>query len=409
MEEGERGIDVGSLADTLRSVIASMGWRNGFAWWLPILTAVIAALIAVGVSRGTASAWDADVHLWARDGRTAAEYAELVLDGSVQDAATSGMMASKSGLPVLDGVAIVLNDTLIRVTVRSAHEADAEALAISLGHAAVNESINRYGDQSGLDMLGLVRPGARQVAPTTEWTAAWASAAGLAIGLALAWAVSTRSTSPSRPLGRLGRLGLRPITVISSDAERAAQRTVTHSRSATVDPIQEQNVVSNDAVMLANALNPVAGVVALTPLDATSDVTATLIHTAQVLASRGRSVVWLDSRRPAFEVSYGEPPSWLTGAQWWPVPRRSLIIRNAHSAKRGDRTVMLLTDPLSEPSTAEVGQAADGVILLARADASDEQLIHAQQLLSGARILGVAMTHADAPDIRDFELAQMSE
>ena len=373
------------------------------------MTAAIAVVAAVAWSQGTSSAWDADVHLWAREGRTAVQYAELVLDPEVQEAATSGMMASEAGVPDLDGVEIELNDTLIRVTVRSAHQADAEALAVSLGHAAVSEAFQRYGDESGLDMLGLVRPGARQVAPTTEWTAAWASAVGLGIGLVLALLIGTRSTSESTPLGRLGRLGFRPITAITPDVERAAQRTVSRSGGNRIDPIEEQGVVSKESVLLANAMNPISGIVAVTPLDWGSGLSATLIQTAQVLAARGRSVIWLDCRHPAFEVSYGDPPGWLIGVPWAPVPRRTLILRSAVRARRVGQLVLLLTDPLTDPSSVDVACAVDGVVLLARADASEEQLIQAQLQLSGARLLGVGVTMASAADLQDFELAQMSE
>ncbi len=372
------------------------------------MTAVVAALIAVLVSQSSVSAWDADVHLWARDGADATEYAALLLDADVQEAATSRMMATEDGYPVIDGVGVELTDTLIKLTVRSSRQADAESLAVSLAHAAVSESIVRYGDESGLDMLGLVRPGARKVSPATELAAAWASAAGLIGGLLLAWLVATQAKSPSTMLGRLGRIGLRPVAVISAEAEQAANQAVPAPSGLTVGATQERGSAT-DSVLLANAINPVSGIVAFVPLDDDSAVTATLMQSARTLAARGRSVSWLDGRRPAFEIEYGPPPIWLSGTPWSPIERWELVLRSALRAGRRGGTVLLLTDPLSDADTSEIAQTAAGVILMARADASDEQLVHAQLLLGRARLLGVALTHAQEPDLRDFELAQMSD
>ena len=367
------------------------------------------ALIAVIISQTSVAAWDADVHLWAREGRTASEYAELLLDSNVQASATSSMMATEDGLPELGEVSVELTDTLIRVTVRSTREADAEALALSLAHQAISESISRFGDESGLELLGLVQPGARKAAPDTEWSAAWASALGLAGGFALAWAFATRAKGPSTTLGRLGRLGLRPLAVISSEAEEAAGRTAQTSSGAMVGAMQERGVRGDDAMLLANAINPLSGIVALVPLDDASQVTATLIQTARTLAARGRSVVWLDGRRPAFEIEYSDPPVWLIGAPWSPVTRWGLILRSASRALQPNGYVLLLTDPISEPDTVAIAQSSAGLILLARADASDEDLVDAHLLLGRTPLLGVAVTHARSLDLRDFEVAQMTD
>ena len=387
----------------------SLGLENGFAWWLPIVTAAVAALIAVLVSQSSGSAWDADVHLWARGGADATEYAALLLDADVQEAATSRMMATEDGPAVIDGVSVELTDTLIKLTVRSSRQADAEALAVSLAHAAVSESVVRYGEEAGLDMLGLVRPGARKVAPSTELAAAWASAAGLIGGLLFAWLVATQTKSSSTMLGRLGRIGLRPVAVISAEAEQAANQSVAAPSGPTVSATQERGSATDDAVLLANAINPVSGIVAFVPLDDDSAVSATLMQAARTLAARGRTVVWLDGRRPAFEIEYGAPPVWLTGAPWSRVERWELLLSSALRAGRRGGNVLLLTDSLSDANTSEIAQAAAGVILMARADASDEQLARAQLLLGRARLLGVALTHAQEPDLRDFELAQMSD
>ena len=392
----------------------SLALRNGFAWWLPILAAAVAALIAVMASQSSVDAWDADVHLWAREGRTASEYAALVMDRSVQESATSSMLASADGLPQLDGVAVNVTDTLIRVTVRASRQSDAEALALSLAHAAVDEAYVRYGDEAGLDLLGLVRPGARKVAPSTGWTAAWASAIGLAAGLAFAWVFARRQSSgPTTALGQLGRIGLKPLAVVSAEAEQTAGQ-VTHqvgqqSSVLTVSATQERGSARDDAVFIANALNPLSGVIALTPLDDASAVTSTLIQTAQTLAARGNTVIWLDSRRPAFELSYSTPPNWLAGAPWSVVDRSEMILRGAFRAVRPKGYVLLLTDSLEDESTLNVAPATAGAVLMARADVSEEELVRARLLLGSSRLLGVVLTQAQSLDLRDFELAQMTE
>ena len=370
--------------------------------------AALAAVIAVLASQTVASAWDADVHLWAREGPSASEYAELLLDPTVQDAATSGMMATEHGPPELDGVAIELNDSLIRVTVRAPRQADAEALAISLAHAAVNEAYVRYGDDAGLDILGLVRPGARKVAPATEWAAAWASAVGLAGGLALAWGTARRSSGPTSTLGRLGRIGFRPLAVIPAEADHRAGEAAGQVSGMVVRPTEERER-KDEAVMLANAINDVSGVVALVPLDDASGVTATLVRTARTLAARGRPVIWLDGRRPAFELSYRAPPAWLGGGTWTPLRRSELMLRAATEVQRPNGYVLLLTDSLNDEATLDVLESAAGVILLARADASDAELVHARVMLGSARLLGVALTQARTPELREFELAQMAD
>ena len=390
------------------SVPKSLGLRDGFAWWLPIALAALAAAVAVIASQTVASAWDADVHLWAREGRSASEYAELLLDPAVQDAATSGMMVTEDGSPELNSVAVELTDTLIRVTVRAPRQADAESLAISLAYAAVNEAYIRYGDEVGLDVLGLARPGARKVAPITEWTAAWASAIGLAGGLALAWSIARKSSRPPSTLGRLGRIGFRPLAVISAEAEAVAGGTTYPSSGAVVSATHDRGV-GDEALVLADAIESVSGVVALVPLDDQSRVSATLTRTARALAGRGRPVIWLDSRRPAFELRYSAPPLWLAGASWSPVSRLELILRAASHVRSPDVTVLLLTDSLADAPTPAIAEAAAAVILLARADASDAELVQARLMLGAARLLGVALTQASTPDLRDFELAQMTE
>jgi len=161
--------------------------------------------------------------------------------------------------------------------------------------------------------------------------------------------------------------------------------------------------------MLANAINPLSGIVALIPLDEESGITATLIQTARTLAARGRSVIWLDARRPAFEITYDSPPTWLTGAPWASVERWELILRSASAAVRPNAYVLVLTDPLPDMSATVVARSSSGAILLARADASEQQLVDAQLLLAHTRLIGVALTRAQEPDLRDFELAQMTD
>ena len=388
-------------------MIRALNLTEGFAWWLPLLTAALAALIAGLLAASTASAWDADVHLWVKDDRPASEYAALILEQSVHDSASSSMMASEEGLPRYDNASVEITDTLIKLTVRSSRQSDAEALAQSIAYEARNASIVRFGPEAELDVLGLVQPGARKVSPNTEWIAAWASALGLGGGLAIAWATATRARGQRSMLGRLGRRGLKPLAVISAEAEAAAERPT--QSSGAVGAFQAASAHTDVAVLLANAINPIEGVVAVTPLDEESGVAAILFQTARTLASRGRAVIWLDSRRPAFELTHDAPPQHLLGAPWTTVERSELITRNARRSLRPNGVVLLLTDPLSDPATVNVAESAAGTILILRTDVSDEALSKAQMQLSRARLLGVAVTHALPTDLHEFELAQMTE
>ncbi len=380
--------------DTLGDVNRLFQIRDGFAWWLPILTAALGALIAVGVSQSTVAAWDADVHLWARDGERATEYADLLSDPSLHHAAAAGMMATEDGQATLDAVAVELNQTLIRLTVRSSTRADAETLAVALAGTAAAEASDRFGPD-GLFVLGLVQPGARQVMPSTELTAAWASAVGLLGGLILASVLARPARASRSTLGRIGRIGLRPLAVVPNESEAAVP--------------SDQDPLDGEASGLFAAIKGCVGVVALTPLDAESGAPSTLTRTAQALATEGRRVIWLDSRRPAFEVEYSAPPTWLSGAPWLAVDRWQLIRRASANLARSDREahVLLLTDPLDDPSTQPVVETASGVILIARSDASDAELERARQQLVQASLLGVVLTQAQQSELRDFELAQM--
>ena len=367
----------------------SFALRSGFPWWLPLLTAAIAVLIAVIVSQSTASAWDADVHLWSSDGRPASDYAALLLDPELRESASGGLMASEHGTPQIDDVAVAVDGTLIRLTVRAEYESDAELLALSLGRAAIDEAHARFDGDSGLDLLGLVQPGARKVAPLTERSAAWASAVGLGAGLALAWAVAARSRRTSVPpsaLGRLGRCGLKPLAVLNADVDHAPSLTA--------------------------ALQPLTGVVAFTSLDAAPGVASQVMHTASRLAAAGKTVLWLDARRPAFELGYAPSPSRLQGPFWMPLTRREQVQRAAEQSASDASAagcVLLLIDDLNDPDTSAVTEFSDHVILLASVDSDDDAFATARRRLRGTALRGVVLTDADQTDQLDFELAQVSD
>ena len=365
-----------------------MALRTGFPWWLPLLTAAIAALIAVIVSQSTASAWDADVHLWASGDRPAADFANILLDPSLQDSAADGLMASESGQAVIDDVAIEYTDTLIRLTVRAERESDAELLAVSLAQAALDEARSRFGDDAGLDLLGLVRPGARRVAPLTERSAAWASAVGLLAGLALAWTVAARSqpaSSPPTALGRLGRSGLRPLAVL--------------------------NPRGGDTSALTSAIQALTGVIAVASLDRDTPLPSQLMQSATRLAA-GKTVIWLDARRPAFEPTFGVPPFTMRFVEWSPMSRRTRICEAALAAAANagsSACVLLILDNLSDPDSIAAARSASHVILLARADTDADALIEAKRVLNEPPVRGVVLTDARESDQLDFELAQAPE
>lgn len=365
-----------------------MALRSGFPWWLPLLTAAIAALIAVIAAQSTASAWDADVHLWASGERPAADFADILLDPSIQDSAADGLMATEFGRAAIDDVSIEYTDTLIRLTVRAETESDAELLAVSLAQAALDEARSRFGDDSGLDLLGLVRPGARKVAPLTELSAAWASAVGLAAGLILAWTVAARSqpaTSPPSALGRLGRSGLRPLAVLNPRSEHAPA--------------------------LTSAIRTMSGVVAITSLHADAPVPSQLMQSATRLAA-DKTVLWLDARRPAFQPTFGAPPFTMRFVEWSPMSRSGRIRQAAlgSAANAGDAgCVLLILDSLSDPDSVAVTRAASDVILIARADTDADELVNAKRTLNSSPLRGVVLTNADESDQLDFELAQLPE
>ena len=369
----------------------SLTLRNGFAWWLPLLTAAAATLIAVLVSQSRIEAWDADVHLWARQG-DAADFAALLLEPELQQQASSGMLMSADGPAELQDIAVALNDTLIRVTVTASREADAESLALSLAHAAVAESYGRFGDEVDLDVLGLVQPGARQISPRTERTAAWASAIGLAGGLALAWLLAVRtSVSQRSTMGRIGRVGLRPLAVLPGDP--------TSSLSASLET-------------LTSEIERVGGIVALTPLGPTISADKPLGVVAQTLAARGRRVVWLDARRPGFERNLSAPPTWLIGLEWADVPRAELIRRSATAAARRADVIMLMTDHVHDADTRPVTNAtsaANATILLIAPDCSDDALASARHTLRHAAQIGAVLTNGSEADLLEFERAQTDE
>ncbi len=365
-----------------------MALRSGFPWWLPLLTAAIAALIAVIAAQSTASAWDADVHLWASGDRPAADFADILLDPSIQDSAADGLMASEFGPAAINDVSIEYTDTLIRLTVRADTESDAELLAISLAQAALDEARSRFGDDSGLDLLGLVRPGARQVAPLIERSAAWASAVGLAAGLILAWTVAARSqpaTSPPSALGRLGRTGLTPLAVL--------------------------NPRSDHAPALTAALRTMNGVVAITTLHTDAPLPSQLMQSAARLAA-DQTVIWLDARRPAFQPTFGAPPFTIRFVEWSPISRPAQIRQAARDSAANapdDACVLLILDNLSDPDTVAVARAASNVILIAPADTHADDLLNAKRTLNDSPLRGVVLTNAQQSDQLDFELAQMPE
>lgn len=366
---------------------------DGFAWWLPLLTAGWAALIAALIVQSSATAWDADVHLWAREGEVA-DYVEVLLDPDLQRESSSEMMMGRDGLAELQGVSVESTGTLIRLTVRASDGVSAESLAISLARAAVLETDVTLGGQAGLDVLGLVQPGARKQAPQAERAAA-ASVVGLLGGIALAWLLANRVTGRPSTLGRMGRVGIRPLAVVPKQA------------AATATP--------PDA--LVDALEPIDGVVATITHVATHDAEdgaeRALSAAARTLAARGRRVLWLDARRPGFEHVLTSPPRWLFGAVWRAVPRSELIRRSAREAAGRSDTVFLLTDPVSDSlagrDTVQIAQSAKAVVLLLSASSGDDTLMAVRQQLRGAVILGAVVVDADDADLVEFEQAQAAE
>lgn len=372
--------------------------RNGFPWWLPLVTTAAAVLIAVLVSRSVDASWEARVRLWASDERPPAEYAAILRDPALVEIATSTMMSSETGVPRLSELSVELRDTLIVLTVRAGQPGDAESLAFGIADAAAEAADAKFPGDSGLQVLGLAEPDARRAAPQTERNGAIAAAVGLIAGFILATGLArpARSMAPESSLGRIGRVGLRTIAVLPRQSRQPL------SRDGTPPP---------SALQLADALDLIdrstASVTAFVPIDESVDALEPATQSARALAGRDHSVLWLDARRPAFQLEITVPPPlWLSGTTWTPIPRSEMIRRALEFHGRQPQHVILLSPELIDPEALVLCGFCDRVVLVALANTPATQLYAARIKLRHSRLIGVALTNAEPRDTDAFTLAQ---
>ena len=375
--------------------------RNGFPWWIPLATAAAAVLIAVLISTSIADAWEARVRLWASDDRPPGEYAALLTDPNVIEGARSTMMSSEAGPARLSGLTVEQRDTLIILSVRATEAADAEGLALSIADAAIDEAYVRFEGDAGLQLLGLAQPGSQRAAPRTERNAALAAAIGLLAGFGLAAGVARTAPAPAPAsnLGRLGRVGLRTIAVLSL------------TEPAAPDQLDEP---PSSADQLADALDlvdrSIATLTAFVPLDASADAHLAATQSARALAGRGHGVLWLDARPPAFSLRItAPPPRWLAGPRWTPIPRSELIRRALEICRRRPQQVIVLSPQLVHPDALLLADLCDRVVLIAPSRAPANQLAAARVRLGRANLLGVALTGAAPGDTQAFTLARATD
>ncbi len=358
-------------------------------------------LIAVLISTAADAAWEARIRLWVADGRPPDEYAALLFDPELIDAATSSVMSSESGPAQLSGLSVELRDTLIILSVRAGQANDAEHLALSIAATAADEAAIQFGRPGGLRVLGLAQPEARQSAPRTERNGAIAAAVGLIVGFALATALAqpARAAAASSSLGRIGRVGLRTIAVLPRhDCEQTNQ----------------QGEPPSSARQLADALDTddrsAVSVTAFIPLDSSVSAFEAATQSARALAGRDQAVLWLDARASAFQLELSAPPPhWLEGPNWSAIPRSELIRRALEAYRRQLQQVIVLGPELVDPDALMLVGLCDRVVLVASADTPVAELATARTRLRGTKLLGVAVTDAAANDTQAFTLAQATD
>ena len=365
----------------------------GFPWWLPLCTAAAAALFALGALSTIDARWEAGMRLWVRDEtRPAADYAALV-----DDPATLAVAAQYAAAPLpveqLAGSLDVSREgATIELVVRAGSGIEADALARAVADAAVGESLSRFGAVEGMQVLGRIGDGPRQVGPRRPEAAALATAGGLLLGIAAAAALGSRRARPISAVAKVGRARLRPLAVLTAGAATAA--------------------APESARRLADALEAAEGPATFAALGA-ADAGPAAIQAARALAGRGRHVAYLDARAPQMQVrrlhgldappapqpslppSDAGPdapaPSWLAGIPRAERDRRERIARAARANAARFPHVIVLAEPAGAVGSAilvgDAGEPAlDRLIAAARAEIEPR----------GVRVLGVALAGGEA-------------
>ena len=374
---------------------------RGFPWWLPLITALIGALVALAIASSATASWVADARLWIRsDVSQSAGLSDALRDPQVLQTTLDLNGLDWTPDQLAAATRVVANEGLVTVTVTARSENEAEELATSLASAAIEQHRNRTRGAVFVEPLGLTWPGAQRSSPHTARNASLAAVAGLVAGIAVAAALSGRAPAVApNALALLGRRGWRPLALIP---ERQRE-----SRSA-----------PPSAAQLADAIEARlhdAPITAFASLHSQADAGIPALQAARALAGRGVTTLWLDARveRPVLialprldgfaptPVQLADPgaaavPPWLHGLlpPSWAEQLGSLIGAN----RLRFEAIVVVAGQLGEDERARDAVAAcDRVVLAARDDFDGSEAVTgvAAAVLrsTGTPIAGVAVTH----------------
>ena len=117
---------------------------RGFPWWLPLITALIGALIALAIASSATASWVADARLWVRsDVSQSAGLSEALRDPQVLQTTLDLNGLDWTPDQLAAATRVVANEGLVTVTVTARSESEAEGLATSLASAAIEQHRNR--------------------------------------------------------------------------------------------------------------------------------------------------------------------------------------------------------------------------------------------------------------------------
>ena len=345
---------------------------RGFPWWLPLITALIGALVALAVASSATASWVADARLWVRsDVSQSAGLSDALRDPQVLQTTLDLNGSDWTPDQLAAATRVVANEGLVTVTVTARSESEAEELATSLASAAIEQHRNRTRGAVFVEPLGLTWPGAQRSSPHTARNASLAAVAGLVAGIAVAAALSGRAPAVApTTLALLGRRGWRPLALIP---ERQRE-----SRSAPPSAAQLADAI---AARLHDA-----PVTAFASLHSRADAGIPALQAARALAGRGVTTLWLDARveRPVLialprldgfaptPVQLADPgaaavPPWLHGLlpPSWAEQLGSLIGAN----RLRFEAIVVVAGQLGDDERARDAVAAcDRVVLAARDD-----------------------------------------
>ncbi len=386
---------------------------RGFPWWLPLITALVGALVALAIAGSATASWVVDVRLWVRsDVSQSAALSDALRDPQVLQTTLELNGSDWTPDQLAAATKVVANDGLVTVTVTARSESEAEELATSLASAAIEQHRNRARGAAFVEPLGLTWPGAQRTSPHTARNVSLAAVAGLVAGIALAAALSVRApaVAPSA-LTLLGRRGWRPLALIP---ERQRE-----SRAAPPSAAQLADAI---AARLQDA-----PVTAFASLHSRAEAGIPALQAARALAGRGVTTLWLDARveRPVLialpgldgfaptpvqlaDPGAGSVPPWLHGLlpPSWAEQLGSLIAANR---LRFEAIVVVASQLGDDERARDAVAACDRVVLAARDDFDGSEAVTdsaaAALRSTGTPIVGVAVTHTSERRASAFSAA----